>query len=63
MPRKKQQVKMTNEVPYERLRLLLICAYMMGQEDGLNGKLYSHPESIRKRENLIEFLYNGELKT
>lgn len=52
MPRKKQQVKMTNEVPYERLRLLLICAYMMGQEDGLNGKLYSHPESIRKRENL-----------
>jgi len=55
----KKAVKVTKSIEYDRLKCLLIAAYLLGQEQGLNGKTYSHPESVRQRENLINFMSNG----
>ena len=55
----KKPIKVTKSIEYDRLKCLLIAAYLLGQEQGLDYKTYSHPESIKQRENLINFMSNG----
>jgi hypothetical protein len=58
----KQKVVLQKTYEYDRLKCLLIAAYLLGQEDGLNRKTYAHPDSVRKRENLVQFFHNGLIK-
>lgn len=53
-------VKVTHNVEYNRLKLLLIASYLLGQEMGLNGHTYDSPDCKRQRDNLISFIFNGE---
>ena len=55
----KVKVKKEKTLDYDRLKNLLIASYLLGQEMGLRGHTYSHPDCIRQRENLIYLIFDG----
>lgn len=57
---KKVKVMRSKTIEYNRLKNLLIAAYLLGQETGLRGLTYSNPECVNHRENLISFIFSGE---
>lgn len=57
----KKKIKINKEVPYDRLKCLLIASYLLGQEMGLRRFTYSHPDCVSQRENLINFIFNGTI--
>jgi len=54
-------VTVSKSVEYDRLRNLLVASYLLGQEMGLRGFTYEHPDCTKQRENLIHFIFNGEM--
>lgn len=58
---KNGRVKVAKEIPYDRLKCLLVASYLLGQEMGLMGYTYSHKDCVRQRENIIKFIFNGEI--
>lgn len=58
---KKIKVEVVKSIDYDRLRCLLIAAYLIGQESGLRGIGYNHPIAQNQKENLIHLLFNGKI--
>lgn len=54
-------VTVSKSVEYDRLRNLLVASYLLGQEMGLRGFTYEHPDCTMQRENLIHFIFNGKV--
>lgn len=57
----KKIVKVKGSVEYDKLKCLLVAAHLLGQEMGLRGFTYSHPDCINQRENLISFIFQGNV--
>jgi len=56
-----KKIKVEKTIEYDRLKNLLIASYLLGQEMGLRGNMYSHPDCVYQRENLISFIFNGKI--
>ncbi len=51
-----KQVKVFQEIKLDNIKNLIRCAYLVGQEQGLNGKLLTNPQTQEEREFLVHLL-------
>lgn len=54
----KEEIKIENKVDYKDVKCLLMASYLLGQEAGLAGMRYAHPEAVAERKEIISLLSN-----
>ena len=56
-------IKLEKTVLFREVRNLLVAAYYLGQDAGLKGKMFGHPDCRQERKNIVEILMSEELES
>ena len=56
------KVKVKKEIDYDKIRCLVLAAYYLGQETGLNHKMFEHQDAVSHRKTLVDLILSTPLR-
>jgi hypothetical protein len=51
-------MKIKQEISYRIIKCLVLSAYYLGQDIGLKGHTFAHPDAREERRKLVDFIMN-----